>query len=412
MRRLFALAIPMAVAILLAAGSARAQCVGTDLDDPDSDGLTNAQEIALGTDCNNPDTDGDTFLDGADNCPLVGNSTQADTDADGVGDACDNCVAVANPAQVDADGDGFGAACDCDDGDAASNPGAAEDCVDGIDNDCDLATDAADTDCQVDTDGDGIFDFQDNCPLDRNANQRNRDGDTFGDACDNCPGQANQDQADGDGDLIGDVCDPCPTDPLNDADADGLCADQDNCPAIANPLQEDRDNDNHGDVCDNCPDVRNGNQRDRDGDGAGEACDCDDLDPNVSPLAAENCGNGIDDDCDNATDAADTDCAALDLLRNDEVTTIDATTFTIVATILVPGADAGPPRLDPVADLFRAGVVLPVTILNDAPAPPPVPPRRGVLVFYEMNRDGGFIIHVERVDANADGQRDDVLIRR
>jgi len=51
---------------------------------------------------------------------------------------------------------------------------------------------------------------------------------------------------------------------------------------------------------------------DSDGDGyEDEACggdDCDDADPGVSPGAAESCDNGLDDDCDGLTDAADDDC--------------------------------------------------------------------------------------------------------
>ena len=37
----------------------------------------------------------------------------------------------------------------------------------------------------ADTDGDGVPDFQDNCPLDSNPDQEDLDGDGLGDACDN-----------------------------------------------------------------------------------------------------------------------------------------------------------------------------------------------------------------------------------
>jgi hypothetical protein len=58
----------------------------------------------------------------------------------------------------------------------------------------------------IDSDGDGIFDPNDNCPLTPNSDQEDADGDGAGDACDNCP-VANPDQRDNDGNGIGDACD-------------------------------------------------------------------------------------------------------------------------------------------------------------------------------------------------------------
>ncbi len=88
-----------------------------------------------------------------------------------------------------------------------------------------------------DTDGDGIDDETDNCPLDFNEFQEDTDGDGVGDVCDsdrdgdgidnaidNCPTLANPDQADFDSDGAGDACDA-------DADADGVDdAEGDLCP--------------------------------------------------------------------------------------------------------------------------------------------------------------------------------------
>ncbi|MCB9745067.1 MAG: hypothetical protein H6740_20935 [Alphaproteobacteria bacterium] len=48
---------------------------------------------------------------------------------------------------TDADADGFFVGEDCNDDDAAINPGAAEICDDGIDNDCDELIDDADDEC-------------------------------------------------------------------------------------------------------------------------------------------------------------------------------------------------------------------------------------------------------------------------
>jgi hypothetical protein len=111
----------------------------------------------------------------------------------------------------------------------------------------------------VDTDGDGVFDATDNCPLTPNPTQGDADGDGQGDACDpdddndgavdvsdNCPLSANPDQADTDADGLGNGCDP---DDDNDGAADGA----DNCPLVANASQADADHDGVGDACDATP---------------------------------------------------------------------------------------------------------------------------------------------------------------
>jgi Thrombospondin type 3 repeat len=85
--------------------------------DADSDGLSNADELALGTDPRNSDVDLDGVPDGADNCPFTQNADQHDqVHPNGIGDACDepdgdgrvdlvdNCPDAANPDQSNADG--------------------------------------------------------------------------------------------------------------------------------------------------------------------------------------------------------------------------------------------------------------------------------------------------------------------
>jgi len=83
-----------------------------------------------------------------------------------------------------------------------------------------------------DMDGDGLYDYKDNCPLIPNPDQKDTDGDGKGDVCDNCPLRHNPDQADMNKNGIGDLCDP-------DIDGDGKTNDIDNCWFKYNPGQKD-----------------------------------------------------------------------------------------------------------------------------------------------------------------------------
>ncbi|MCH1580749.1 MAG: thrombospondin type 3 repeat-containing protein [Luminiphilus sp.] len=106
-----------------------------------------------------------------------------------------------------------------------------------------------------DSDGDGILDSSDNCPVISNADQLDTDGDGLGDVCDddrdndgvldssdNCPVISNADQLDTDGDGLGDVCD-------DDRDNDGISDTSDNCPLVSNPNQSDSLDNGVGDAC-------------------------------------------------------------------------------------------------------------------------------------------------------------------
>jgi hypothetical protein len=324
-------------------------CDGEDNDcDGDvDDGFPDTDDDGM-ADCLENDKDADGIPDGEDNCESKYNPGQDDFDLDTLGNACDpdddndlspdgqdcgpldpdsnpaadevcdgkdnDCNLLVDEGYPDTDGDGWR---DCidddDDGDgtpdlqdclpliAAAYPGAAEAC-DGVDNDCDLATDEGfpDTDgdgsadcVDPDSDGDGIPDAKDNCPKLANEGQADLDGDDIGDLCDpdkdgdsipnlgdNCPELKNTLQGDIDADGLGDACDP-------DMDGDGVENDVDVCPLVPDPGQEDANLDGIGDAC----------QDDKDGDGTKDLFDCAPLDPAVHPGAQELC-DGADNDCD------------------------------------------------------------------------------------------------------------------
>ena len=61
----------------------------------------------------------------------------------------------------------------------------------------------------TDTDGDGIYDSNDNCVNISNPDQADSDNDALGDVCDNCISDPNPGQEDCNGNGVGDVCDNC-----------------------------------------------------------------------------------------------------------------------------------------------------------------------------------------------------------
>ncbi len=235
-----------------------------------------------------------------------------DADLDGYGDdssAWTGCEAPDGYAEVGGD---------CDDGDAAVNPGAAESC-NGIDDDCDgEADDGVVRTWYDDADQDGYGDpdsATDSCEAVEGAVTVGGDCDDADpeihpaavEVCDgvdnDCDGVADQGEEgtwyfDSDGDGVGDsdlsewTCHP------QDgwAAEGGDCDDQD---ATVYPGAEELcdgvDND-----CDGVEDE----DFDLDGDGfAGDGCggaDCDDGDASIHPDAVDYCEDGVDSDCDGA----------------------------------------------------------------------------------------------------------------
>ena len=127
-----------------------------------------------------------------------------------------------------------------------------------------------------DTDGDGIYDKDDECPETPGLEQFNgcpdSDGDGIEDRLDACPNEAGLPQYDGcpdtDGDGIADPQDECPTvagiaamNGCPDADGDGIKDSEDKCPNEAGPKEnngcpwQDKDNDGVLDKDDECPEV-------------------------------------------------------------------------------------------------------------------------------------------------------------
>ena len=199
----------------------------------------------------------------------------------------------------DDDGDGYeDEACggdDCDDADPAINPGTAEVCDDGVDNDCDGKVDWADLDCICwDDDGDGYDDEA-----------------CGGDDCDDADPGVNPGADEICADGIDNDCSGADDD--RDMDEDGYF-DKD-CPGGNDCDDEDLATHPHAqEICDgkdnNCSGSPGADEVDLDADGY-MVCegDCNDFQPLAHPGMQEIPGDGIDNDCDGLVDEGAGTCS-------------------------------------------------------------------------------------------------------
>ncbi len=291
--------------------------------DLDEDGYGNTSQPR--SDCSDP---GDEYIATSGDCNDANEAVHP-----GAALTCDeildnNCDGAADTLETDGDGDGL-SECDgdCDDSRASVYPDAEEICDASDDNDCDGLTDSM----EADADGDGLSlcdgDCDDSAPDVFPGNTEPCDG-----IDNNCNGEIDESggaipwYADTDEDGFGDdeeslsTCTP----PPGYVDEGGDCDDGD--PAIhpgAGEVCDEIDND-----CDGTADeglAVSVYYPDGDGDGYGESegavagCgppdgyadeggDCDDSLALVHPGAVEICVDGLDNDCDGDTDAADSEC--------------------------------------------------------------------------------------------------------
>ena len=225
------------------------------------------------------DADGDGFTERTGDCDDDDATVSPDAEEtwyDGIDSDCDGA------SDYDADGDGHDSGIDCDDSDAEVNPDAEETWYDGVDSDCDGLSD-------WDADGDG-HDLDRDC--DDEDPEVNPDAEeTYYDGVDENCDPSDEYDADGDGWSVTGAA-------ISGSLGSGDCDDGDDA---VSPGAEDIPYDGVDGDCDESSDY------DADGDGHDSdlygGSDCDDDDVDVYPGAAgEVCYDGIDQDCGGGSD--------------------------------------------------------------------------------------------------------------
>ena len=218
--------------------------------------------------------------------------------------------------------------------------------------------------CEPDTDGDGVIDACDECPLNPGRVTTSEcgcgpvtdsDGDGTPDCIDFCPNDPAKlapglcgcgiADTDSDGDGTPNCFDGCPNDPAKlapgacgcgaidlDTDHDGTADCVDGCPNDPHKtapggcgcgiVDTDSDGDHREDCRDNCPQTPNAAQADCDSDGVGDACETDAVDCNANGVP-DSCdissGHSPDANHDGIPDECDDDCDGNGVTDADEV---------------------------------------------------------------------------------------------
>jgi hypothetical protein len=250
----------------------------TDCDDAEAAVHPSASEV-----CNGIDDDCDSLVDDDDDSCTGQSTWYRDADGDGYGDASDTLTACEQPTGYVADDT------DCDDAEAAVNPGASEVC-NGIDDDCD-----------------GLVDDDDASCTGQSAWYRDADGDGYGNASNTtqaCTQPAGYVSNNTDCDDAEAAVNPSASEVCNgiDDDCDGLVDDDDASCTGQSAWYRDADGDGYGDATDTLIACEQPTGY------VADDTDCDDAHAAVHPGASEVC-NGIDDDCNGLVDDDD-DCRA------------------------------------------------------------------------------------------------------